>query len=80
MCVIYTVRAYMMCENDFSFVGGCWVDGIRVKGVFFPLFVWLKKEAWGGVEVHPHQDVLVVSSSLKNMQQSVFVTNSVYGL
>lgn len=24
MCVIYTVRAYTVCENDFSFEGRCW--------------------------------------------------------
>lgn len=37
MCVIYTVRAYTVCENDFSFEGRCWYQrcgdtGTRLEG------------------------------------------------
>lgn len=36
MCVIYTVRAYTVCKNDFSFEGRCWYKrygetGTRLK-------------------------------------------------
>lgn len=83
MCVIYTVRAYIVCENDFSFEGGCrskriWVDGDQIKGGWPFLSdrdMWDFQEETREDEEEsgclPLQDVSVVSS-LINMQQSFF--------
>ena len=49
MCVIYRVRAYMICDSGFSEEGGGWVDGNRRLKGDSALSVPLREEERGRV-------------------------------